>query len=330
MKNHILLILSVLVLALAACQPAATPTQPPVAPTALPTSTELPEPTATQIVIPTATAMPTIVPTDIPTIEPTPEGVAFEDLPALVMAAGQPETIFSTVSPDGAWQADIIRYDCVMVDPAAGDENAYEMLVVTRLEDGTETLAAEQLQYCGGLGSYGFNHFFWSPNSRYYYFDGSREYGSPDGMVCGLLNTGFSRFDVETGALEPVPGSGHSYNDTGILAGWDGTDMVVIDINGGETGRYPFPMENATLQSYQLSPSGEHLAYILSAGCAWEPGNTMAVLVKLTDGSQTVIAESSEPGFLTVAWDESNTIVLVDSDGGSWTYNVSTGSLTGP
>lgn len=333
MKARFFFHLSVLILALAACQPVAMApgpdaTQPP----APPTGTPMTNPTSTPIVIPTATptTVPTALPTDAPTDVPVQEPVAFEELPALVMAAGQAETIFSHVSPDGQWQADIVRYDCALVDPASGAENAYEMVVITHLSDGVAEIAAEQVQYCGGMGSFGFNDFFWSPNSRYYYFDEAREPGGVDGMICGLLNTGFSRYDVETGAREVVPGNGAAYNGSNTLAGWDRQEMVVMDINGNETGRYPFPMENATLQSYQTSPSGKYVAYILSEGCAAEPGRTVVVLINLAGASQMVIAEASEPGFRSVSWSGSDSILLLDNDGRTWTYAVAAGKLTAP
>ena len=333
MKTRFFVHLSVFILALAACRPAATAT-PDVATQPSPTATALPvaDPTATPTSLPTATPTeePTAVPTAVLTTVEEPETVAFEDLPALVMAAGQPETIFSSVSPDGAWQADIVRYGCAMVDPASGDENAYEMVIITRLSDGVETIAAEQVQYCGGMGSFGFNDFFWSPNSRYYYFDEARESGGVDGMVCGLLNTGFSRIDVETGMREAVPGSGAAYNGSDILAGWAGQEMVITDINATETGRYAFLMDNATLVSYQTSPSGTHVVYILSEGCTAEPGRTMAVLIDLEGDSQTVIAEASMPGFRTASWTGNDRISLLDEDGRTWTYAVASGKLTAP
>jgi hypothetical protein len=227
--------------------------------------------------------------------EPAPEVIAFEDLPALVMAASQPKTLFTSVSPDGNWQADIIRYDCVMVDPASGSENAYEQLIITCLSDGTKTVSAEQLQYCGGMGSFGFNDFYWSSNSLYYYFDEIRVFSSPDGMVCGLLNTGFSRINVETGAREYVPGNGMAFNENGILIGWTDQKIVLTDLNGGEIARTPFAVKGYTLQAVQMSLAGDRFVYTLSETCDPAQGNTVIILYNLADHSQTILVESADP-----------------------------------
>lgn len=314
MKTKLFLCLSLFTLVLAACQPAALV----LPPAQTETSPVVQEPDPVDIV-PTATQP-----------EAAPEAIAFEDLPALVMAASQPETLVTSESPDGNWQADIIRYDCVMVDPASGSENAYEQLIMTRLSDGAKTVIAEQLQYCGGLGSYGFNNLYWSPSSQYYYFDEIRVSSGPDGMLCGLLNTGFSRVNVDTGVREYVPGYGTVFNDDGILVGWQNQEIVLTDLDGPEITRTPFPVLGYTLQSMQMSPAGDRFVYTLSETCDPAQGNTIIVLYHLADNSQTILAESAAPGYLYAEWESPTQITILDTDGTQWHYNLETGVLTAP
>ncbi len=262
--------------------------------------------------------------------EPAPEEIAFEDLPALVMAASQPETLFTSVSPDGNWQADIIRYDCVLVDPASGSENAYEQLIITHLSDGVKTVSAEQLQYCGGMGSYGFNDLYWSNSSQYYYFDEVRVFSGPDGMACGLLNTGFSRINVETSVREYLPGNGTVFIDNGILVGWTDQQIVLTLLDGDEIRRTPFAIQGYTLQSMQMSPAGARFAYTLSESCDPAQGNTAIVLYNLADNSQTILAESAASGYRYAQWESPTQLMMLDTNGYQWLYNLETGELTGP
>jgi hypothetical protein len=261
--------------------------------------------------------------------EPASEAVAFEDLPDLVMASSQPDTLFTSLSPDENWQAEIVRYECVLVDPANGSENAYEQIIITRLSDGTQTVAAEQLQYCGGLGSYGFNDLYWSSNSLYYYFDEIRVFNEPDGMPCGLLNTGFSRINVESSIREYVPGNGTAVNENSIHVGWTDHEIVLTDLNNGEISRVPFALP-FIIQSVHMSPAGDRFIYTLSETCDPSQGNTVIVLYNLADNTQTILAESANPGYRYGQWENSNQLILLDSEGYQWHYNLETNELTGP
>jgi hypothetical protein len=262
----------------------------------------------------------------LPTQTPEPTPIAFEDLPGLVMAAIQPEAIFTSVSPDGNWQVDIIRYDCVMVDPINGVENAHEQLIVTRLSDGAQTIAAEQFQYCGGLGAWGLNDRYWSSNSHYFYFDEAR-WSGPDGMACGLWHPGFSRVNVETGQLERLSGNGTMVNADELLYTWQDDELIILDLNGDELLRTPMIMENYFLQSLQMSPSGDRVVYVQSEHCNPTEGRSVVVLFTLENQSQTILVESDAPGHAVAIWETDDMLLLWNNEGNEWNYNLQTNEL---
>lgn len=329
MKLKFLLSLSVLSWLFVGCQapiaPISNPTETPMAqastesvPTALPQA----ELTPTEPALP-----PTPTPESVPTqAEPTPAELSQEDLAALVMAANEPRNLHTSISPDGTWQVDIVRYDCAQVDPSQEVEIAYEQLLITHISDGTQTVATDQLQYCGGLGAFGLNNFYWSSNSKYFYFNTARE-GAPDGAPCSLWDYDFSRVDVTTGAVEQVPGNGIQVNADEITLGWDEQEIVIWDLNAGEIGRVPFANANFQLHSLQMSPAGDQFFYILGNDCWGIQTESLVVLVSLADLTQTILVEAATPGYNSAQWESDTSIYLVSTDGYAWYYDLATNEL---
>jgi hypothetical protein len=102
--------------------------------------------------------------------EPTP---GMPDIPATVVALEQPRHHASNSSPDKRWRAEVIVYDCVRTDD--GQENAYEELLLTEVPGSATRTADSQLRNCGGLGAFGLEGLFWSPNTRYFYYTELRQ-----------------------------------------------------------------------------------------------------------------------------------------------------------
>jgi hypothetical protein len=92
---------------------------------------------------------------------PTPDPTAASVI-ASVQAAAQP-TIKTYPSPDELHRIDLSIYDCVPM--ADGEFYAYETLTLVGRE-GEAVILDSQLIACGGLGAYGLDGLFWSPNGR--------------------------------------------------------------------------------------------------------------------------------------------------------------------
>jgi hypothetical protein len=260
---------------------------------------------------------------------PTPDWEATDmAIGALLEGQGNYEVLQTFDSPDGAWRVEIIRYGCAPVGAAENGENAFEQLILTRLDDGSQTIAAEQLQYCGGVGAYGFNGLYWSPNSRYFYFDEARE-SVPDGCCCGLWQPWLSRIAAASGERENLPGGG-APAPGGLLTLWNSSEIVLWDLDGGEISRTPFPAANLIVHSFQLSPDGTRLAYVLVEQCYVVQGRSLVVLFSLADRTHTLLVDSDAPTFASAAWETDTLLTILDRDGNRWQYDLITGELTPP
>lgn len=93
-----------------------------------------------------------------------------------IISTIQPTLLADYPSPDGKWRVEVIRYDCTnySYEDHVGII-AYEQLKLINLSDGARKVIADQRQNCGGLGAYGLDGLYWSPNNRYFYYDNSRE-----------------------------------------------------------------------------------------------------------------------------------------------------------
>ena len=150
---------------------------------------------------------------------------------------GLPRLLGSYPSPDGAWQAEVIRYDCA--DTGEGQEMALDVLRLIRIGDGQETIAARQVQYCGGLGAFGLGGLNWSPGGRYFYYTTARE-GQPDGG-CREWVPPVARVDVQNPLITAELAAAVRSPDGTKLAGWQlvqgdegGRELAVWDVDGDE------------------------------------------------------------------------------------------------
>ncbi len=277
---------------------------------ALPTDTRKPAATFTPAAIPTATepALPT------PTL----------DLVSLVMTHQSPVLFASYPSPDGMYRMDIIIYGCV--NTGGADENAYEQLILVDPASGEGQLAAEQLLYCGGLGAYGFEGRYWSPNSRYFYYTTARQ-GTPDG--CGYWAAPLSRYDVATSKDEYL-GMGSLSPDGSKVATWDlaRQQVVVWNIDNGELGRFPVLSPNRQPGPIAWSPDSQSLVYLQVDSWCPLSGWSEVTRVDLDTQQQVQVLGSQSPTFGDLRWETPDELSLVDENGAEWRYNLVSGELT--
>ena len=248
---------------------------------------------------------------------------------ATVVAAQQPSLYASYPSPDGKRRADIIIYNCVKTsgsDQAGWNEYAYEELLLVELANGDKRVADVQLQSCGGLGAFGFEGRYWSPNSKYFYYTTARQ-GAPDG--CGYWEAPLSRIDV-TDPHKEYLGMGTRSLDGEKIATWDSAEraLVIWDINGGEIARFPAFASNAELGPIIWSPSSQSLAYLQVNSWCPLAGKSYLVEADLLSSTQTMLLESEKPTFGSVEWDHRDELRLFDENGKEWRYNLLTNEVT--
>jgi hypothetical protein len=76
------------------------------------------------------------------------------------MNLAEPVILGSYPSPDGSMTAEVTVFECVTLE--SGEILAYDVLEIVEAAGGTRSVAASQLQYCGGLGAYGLQGIGWS------------------------------------------------------------------------------------------------------------------------------------------------------------------------
>jgi len=316
MKKPILLLLPLFLVLIADCVPLVAPLEtstPPLVTTRQGpglqetevTSTTTPKPTISATAIPARN-------TETPTVTP--------DIAATVIAMQQPRLYGSYPSPDGKWRAEVVIYECVRTGEVK--EIAYEQLKLVQVANGDERIADAQLRYCGGLGAFGLAGLFWSPNGRYFYYTDARE-GVPDG--CGYWKRPIIRLD-STSLDKEYLGAGSRSPDGGKIATWQGRELVVWNINGGEIARVPAIAE-AQPGPIAWSPDSQALAYVQFASYCPLSGKSYVVHLDLLALKWTLLSESEKPTFGDVSWDVPNELVLFDENGKQWIYNFATQQL---
>jgi len=199
--------------------------------------------------IPIAPIAPTstiAAPKQLPGSSPTAMTSATPDEAATssVAATATIKTIISTVarsriarypSPDRKWSVVVDRYECS--SSASGGDTAslaYEQIRLIDLGNGKETVIADQIQNCDGLGTFGFSGLYWSPSNRYFYYNDSRE-GQPDGGCGNYLSLTLYRVDTETMDVIKLQ-SGFLSPDGQKLVMWHKQEIIIWDLDQGEIG----------------------------------------------------------------------------------------------
>ncbi len=274
---------------------------------------------------PVVTSTPVQKPTTTIDVSPTPDletPTATPDIAATVTTLQQPRIYASYPSPDSQWRAQVIIYDCVKLSET--DENAYEQLKLVRVSDKVEQIVDTQLQYCGGLGGFGFKGLFWSPNSRYFYFTDARE-GSPDGL-CSYWQPPIISLDVTTQSREYL-GDGPRSPDGTKLAAWQEQGLIVWDVNTGEIGRVQVD-SGKVAGPIVWSPDSQALIYLQTATYCPPRGKSFVGRIDVPELKQTLLLESETLDFEDAKWDAPNRLKLFDEEGKEWIYDFATQELT--
>lgn len=234
-----------------------------------------------------------------------------------VVSTIQPKVHSSLASPDKEWRAEIISYDCVQI--TEDGENAYEQLKLIRVGDGTETVIATQLQYCGGLGAYGLGGLYWSSNSRYFYYTDARD-GSPDGL-CWYWERPIYRVDVLTKTKEFI-GEGPLSPDKTKIATWQEGDLVIWNLDEGEMARIRAAVNGAKRGPISWSPDSKSLVYLQNESDCFPFGKSYLIRVYAFEDRQELLLESVTPSVIHAKWESPNRISVSDEQGNQWSYDL--------
>ncbi len=296
----------------------------PVATVSTPTSTHTLTPTQS----PTATRTPT--PTHSPTVQVTPTKMASPEptteAQGRLLTEVTPRIHGTYPSPDGNWEVQVVIYDCTDVDPEAPGGNALEQLVLVSLADSTQTVLDSQFIYCGGLGASGLEGRFWTSDSQFFFYTSARE-GVPDG--CGFF---WARPLLRVNITDPQPkrfGSSAISPDGNMIAAWISGQLEIWETAGGQIAAAEIPISVASNGPIAWSPDNRSVAYLLTE----EPcltGVTYVVTVALADMEPVLVLTSEDPSFSDLAWDDLNALTLSDREGTAWSFDLTTGQLTGP
>lgn len=275
-------------------------------------------PASQRAATPIRTPSPTLVP-ETPTLTPDRTETAIAEA---VMATSRPKTLIYD-SPDGQWRVEVTIYECVAV--SGPYEYSFEQLTLVRLSEGSETLVATELIFCGGLGAAGFEGLYWSPNSRYFYYTTSRV-GVPDGG-CGFFEPLIYRLEAANGRVDNIGGGPRSPNGTKI-ATWQEQDLVIWDIGAGEVARLPALAMNPGVP-IAWSPDSQSLVFLQSTSDCYPypPGKSSVFRVELAALRPALLIESEAPIFGRVLWDAPESLLLFDENGKEWCYSFLTGEL---
>jgi len=308
MKRFPRILMATVLLGAAGCAPSR-PSASPSLPTTVPIASPTPSPAAA------------VGGADSPT-EPVPTSLPTQDIESALLTRVPPRLFASYPSPDSNWQAQVVIYDCTVVDPEVPDGNSLEQLRLIRIVDASQRTVHSQLLYCGGLGAFGLEGLFWTEDSHYFYYTDARE-GGPDG--CGYWRRPLLRFDVLDGSTDEF-GAGTISPDGTKIAAWNGEKLELWDLTGGQTGATAIPLTGLNPGVIAWSPDSRSLVYLLSEGFC-PLGKTHLVRVALADLAPSIVLSSEGPSFADVTWDKPNQVTLHDEQGGGWTYDLITGEL---
>lgn len=241
------------------------------------------------------------------------------DVVGTVLASTRPRVLTPNISPDGQWRAEVVVYDCVQVGET--DENAYEQLKITHLNDGAETIADTQFRNCRGLGAFGLEGLFWSPNSRYFYYTAARE-GSPDGL-CSYWGRPILSWEVST-RQQAYLGDGPRSPDGDKIAAWRDQELVVWDVNTGEIGQVSMANSGRVPGPIAWSPDSRAVVYLRTADYCIPRGKSYIGHIEVPTLQHTILLESEDPRFDDLQWATSDRLRLVDEEGKSWWYSLGT------
>lgn len=298
------IVLALLLLSACSAPPPATLT---IVPSAEATRTQTPIPSASATTVPSATPNFVATHTQRAAVEGTAEVEAILATNTAAVLALQasvtPRVLETLTAPDGARSAQVLVYGCTKIVASSMEERSYELLTVNG------HVVAEQFQHCGGMGAGGLSGLFWSQNGRFFYFTDARD-GVPDGG--GPWIRPIHRYDTQTGDVAALDGPVASA-DGRLLAGGQGADLVVWDLEEGETARFAYPggRDQTYVHAVAWSPDEGALAFSVQ-DCTTVDCDAILLTADLQSGSVRELARLPDAQINQMFWPEANTLRFFD------------------
>lgn len=201
--------------------------------------------------------------------------------------SGSEALIYQTFpSPDERLQAEIIIYDCTVVDELGSF--SYESLELIDVETGERQRIGEQLISCGGLGTFGLLVLRWSDDSRFLYYTDSRE-GVPDGWGGNGLRSIY-RVDVESMQTERFREAAFSPDGHWIVV-YDQESIILNSTDGSQRIDFPFTEPDLWLTNLIWLPDSSGVLAIV-ADQPFLSTTSMVILIDIRNLSQSVLHTS--------------------------------------
>lgn len=199
-------------------------------------------------------------------------------------------------SSDHTWSVAVDRYECSNLSVGGNTENiAYEQIRLIDLSTRKETVIADQIQNCSGLGAFGFKGLYWSPSNQYFYYNDSRE-GQPDGGCGNYIDLPMYQLNVETNKVLMLD-RGFISPDQAKVAMWRDHKVVIWDLDKGELGEVAPIRPSLFSGKIWWSQKSDSVLFLQTENaCAPDFGTSYVSNLDLRDFSQEVIANSNVTG----------------------------------
>jgi hypothetical protein len=203
------------------------------------------------------------------------------------------------------------------------ERNMVEQLTLTHVSDGEQTTVDSQQISCStGLGAYGLSGWFWSPNSRYFYYTDARE-GVPDGGGGFCWDRPLIRVDMTGGGVNRLASIWAVSPEGTTVAMQQEDDLILWDLDQGEVARTPVFVPQAEVCEIAWSPDSQALAYLQTPCPFCGPGKFYLVHLGLQELQHTLLLELEEHSFVALEWETADQIRLSGYKGGEeWTLGL--------
>ncbi|MCB0215097.1 MAG: PD40 domain-containing protein [Caldilineae bacterium] len=205
---------------------------------------------------------------------------------------------------------------------------SYERLLA-RVADEPPTLIDSQLILCGGLGAYGLDGRWWSPDGAVFYYTRDRE-GGPDGQICGEWQPGLRAWDSRAGTTIGgfTVSSGRDRVARIVALDEGGFAVEVHDVDLTSATTYPLP-DAVRPDDLVWSPDGTGLAVPdWPRGC----GHALAAVYAVRPGDGSVLRQTlPDPAaeVTDVGWDaDSQSIRLATGSEDAWRWDLVANRVT--
>ncbi len=233
-----------------------------------------------------------------------------------------PGDIDTLPSPDGKWLAELVHQGCVDAGP---NGTVYFRMRILNSGGQEITKILEEILNCG-LGGASYHLRAWSPDSRYLYFDSATV---PDGAACfSDFNKSVIRVEPASGQEMVLPGDGPVSPDDAQMAWRDRKDLVLWDMNTGEMTRIEAVFPDVPVLYVLWALDGKSLFFVQNEVDCMPYGKSAIGRISLADRKAQILVESSDPVLIGVQEVKTDSLVLSDNQGRTWTLDLQTGNLT--